>query len=92
VTGVAYVGSKGTHIDTTRSNFNNPDPALGNIQNRRPIQSWADSLDPDKANKRTQRVADGSVDRVHLRQPLHEAARGAFADRRGTVGRGREAG
>lgn len=48
VTGFAYVGSKGSHIDTTRSNFNNPDPALGAIQARRPIQSWVDSLAPDR--------------------------------------------
>ena len=48
VTGFAYVGSKGTHIDTTVSNFNNPDPAPGNIQARRPIQSWVDSLNPDR--------------------------------------------
>src|SRR5439155_23575678 len=38
VTGFAYVGSKGSHIDTTVSNFNNPDPGLGAIQARRPIQ------------------------------------------------------
>jgi hypothetical protein len=48
VTGVAYVGSKGTHIDTTRTNYNNPDPGLGDIQARRPIQSYTDSAAPDK--------------------------------------------
>ena len=48
VTGFGYVGSKGSHIDTTVSNFNNPDPGLGAIQARRPIQLWADSLAPEK--------------------------------------------
>ncbi len=48
VASVAYVGSKGTHIDTTRSNYNNPNPGLGDIQARRPIQFYADSLAPDK--------------------------------------------
>src|SRR5260370_27225759 len=48
VTGIAYVGNKGSHIDATISNFNNPDPGLGDIQSRRPIQFYTDSLSPDK--------------------------------------------
>ena len=48
VTGIAYVGNKGSHIDATISNYNNPDPGLGDIQSRRPIQFYVDSLNPDK--------------------------------------------
>lgn len=48
VTGIAYLGSKGSNIDTTISNYNNPDPGLGNIQARRPIQFYADSSAPEK--------------------------------------------
>jgi Carboxypeptidase regulatory-like domain/TonB dependent receptor-like, beta-barrel len=48
VVGIAYLGSKGSNIDTTISNFNNPDPGVGNIQGRRPIQFYADSREPDK--------------------------------------------
>jgi hypothetical protein len=48
VTGIAYVGNKGSHIDATISNYNNPDPGLGDIQARRPIQFYTDSLNPDK--------------------------------------------
>ncbi|MBI3694917.1 MAG: TonB-dependent receptor [Acidobacteria bacterium] len=48
VAAIGYLGSKGTHIDTTISNFNNPDPGLGDIQSRRPIQFYTDSLNPDK--------------------------------------------
>jgi hypothetical protein len=33
---VTYVGSKGTHVDTSYQNFNQPDPGPGNIQARRP--------------------------------------------------------
>jgi hypothetical protein len=45
---ISYVGSKGTHIDTTISDYNNPDPGLGAIQARRPIQFFSDSLHPDQ--------------------------------------------
>ncbi len=48
VTGVGYIGSKGSHLDTNLSNFNNPDPGLGNIQARRPVQFYVDSREPDK--------------------------------------------
>ena len=48
VADVAYLGSKGSRIDTSISNYNNPDPGLGNIQARRPIQFYADSADPEK--------------------------------------------
>ena len=47
VLGVAYVGNKGSHIDQTVSNFNNPDPGPSAIQARRPIQFYSDSLNPD---------------------------------------------
>ena len=46
VTSVGYVGNKGTHLDQTVSNYNNPDPGLGDIQSRRPIQFYTDSLKP----------------------------------------------
>ena len=44
---VAYIGNKGTHLDQTVSNFNNPDPGPAAIQARRPIQFYTDSLNPD---------------------------------------------
>ncbi len=47
VVGVAYVGNKGTHLDQSVSNFNNPDPGPAAIQPRRPIQFYTDSLSPD---------------------------------------------
>jgi len=37
---VGYVGSKGTFLDTSQLNFNSPDPGLGDIQARRPYQSF----------------------------------------------------
>jgi hypothetical protein len=43
VTGIAYVGSAGSHIDMPVMNFNNPDPGLGAVQARRPIQFYVDS-------------------------------------------------
>ncbi|HUQ95960.1 MAG TPA: TonB-dependent receptor [Bryobacteraceae bacterium] len=46
VTGIAYVGSAGSNIDMPVMNFNNPDPALGNVQARRPIQFYVDSRNP----------------------------------------------
>jgi hypothetical protein len=48
VTGVAYVGSKASNIDITIANFNNPDPGLGNIQNRRPYPFYTDSRNPNQ--------------------------------------------
>jgi hypothetical protein len=46
VTGIAYVGSAGSNIDMPVMNFNNPDPAPGNVQARRPIQYYVDSTNP----------------------------------------------
>jgi hypothetical protein len=46
VAAVGYVGNKGTHLDQTVSNYNNPDPGLGDIQSRRRIQYYTDSLNP----------------------------------------------
>src|SRR5262249_15831492 len=46
VTGVAYVGSQASNIDMTVSNWNNPDPGLGAVQARRPVQFYVDSRDP----------------------------------------------
>jgi hypothetical protein len=45
VTGIAYVGSAGSHLDMPVMNFNNPDPAVGTVQNRRPYQFYIDSRD-----------------------------------------------
>ena len=36
-----WVGSKGTHVDTSLNNFNQPDPGPGTIQNRRPYPQYA---------------------------------------------------
>ena len=33
---VGYVGNKGTHVDTSFKNWNQPDPGPGDIQSRRP--------------------------------------------------------
>ena len=38
---VAYVGNKGTHLDTSFKNFNQPAPGPGDIQDRRPYPSVA---------------------------------------------------
>jgi outer membrane receptor protein involved in Fe transport len=37
----AYVGNKGTHLDTSFKNFNQPDPGPGDIQARRPFPTVA---------------------------------------------------
>jgi hypothetical protein len=47
VTGIAYVGSAGSHIDMPVQNWNNPDPGLGAVQNRRPVQFYVDSRSPN---------------------------------------------
>jgi hypothetical protein len=36
-----WVGSKGTHVDTSLQNFNQPEPGAGDIQSRRPYQGYA---------------------------------------------------
>jgi hypothetical protein len=36
-----WVGSKGTHVDTSLHNFNQPEPGPGDIQSRRPYQGYA---------------------------------------------------
>jgi outer membrane receptor protein involved in Fe transport len=36
-----WVGSKGTHVDTSLQNFNQPEPGPGDIQSRRPYQGYA---------------------------------------------------
>src|SRR5215467_9054095 len=36
-----WVGSKGTHVDTSLQNFNQPDPGPGDIQSRRPYPQYA---------------------------------------------------
>jgi hypothetical protein len=47
VTGIAYVGSAGSHLDMPVMNWNNPDPGLGAVQARRPYQFYVDSRDPN---------------------------------------------
>jgi hypothetical protein len=47
VLGIAYVGSSASHIDMPVQNFNNPDPGLGAVQARRPMQFYTDSRDPN---------------------------------------------
>jgi outer membrane receptor protein involved in Fe transport len=37
---VGYVGSKGTHLDTSVHNFNSPDPGPGDVQPRRPYPQY----------------------------------------------------
>ncbi len=43
VMGVAYVGSAASNIDMPVQNWNNPDPALGAVQDRRPFPFYVDS-------------------------------------------------
>jgi outer membrane receptor protein involved in Fe transport len=38
---VGYVGSKGTHVDTSFKNWNQPDPGPGDVQSRRPYPEFA---------------------------------------------------
>ncbi len=38
---VGYVGNKGTHVDTSLKNWNQPDPGPGDIQSRRPYPEFA---------------------------------------------------
>ena len=38
---VGYVGNKGTHVDTSLKNWNQPDPGPGDIQARRPYPTYA---------------------------------------------------
>jgi hypothetical protein len=45
VTGIAYVGSAGSHLDMPVMNWNNPDPGNGAVQGRRPYQFYTDSRD-----------------------------------------------
>ncbi len=47
VTGIAYVGSAGSHLDMPVMNWNNPDPGLGAVQNRRPVPFYVDSRAPE---------------------------------------------
>jgi len=47
VTGIAYVGSAGSHLDMPVMNYNNPDPGPAAVQGRRPYQFYADSRDPN---------------------------------------------
>jgi hypothetical protein len=37
---IAYVGSKGTFLDTSITNWNSPQPGPGDIQSRRPWPTW----------------------------------------------------
>ena len=47
VAAIGYVGSAASDLDMAVSNFNNPDPGLGNVQTRRPYPYYADSRDPN---------------------------------------------
>src|SRR5260221_4379662 len=47
VVGAAYAGSAGSNIDMPVQNWNNPDPGLGVVQNRRPYPFYVDSTAPD---------------------------------------------
>ena len=38
---VGWVGTKGTHVDTSLNNFNQPEPGAGDIQARRPYNVYA---------------------------------------------------
>ncbi len=46
VAGLAYVGSASSNIDMGLTNWNNPDPGLGAVQSRRPIQYYVDVQQP----------------------------------------------
>jgi hypothetical protein len=38
---VGYVGSKGTHVDTSMNNYNQPLPGAGDVQSRRPYPTFS---------------------------------------------------
>jgi hypothetical protein len=38
---LGYVGNKGTHVDTSLKNYNQPTPGPGDIQSRRPVPEFA---------------------------------------------------
>ena len=38
---IGWVGTKGTHVDTSLNNFNQPEPGAGDIQARRPYNAYA---------------------------------------------------
>ena len=46
VAALTYVGSASAGIDMTVSNWNNPDPGLGTVQARRPLQYYIDTRQP----------------------------------------------
>ncbi|HTM50876.1 MAG TPA: TonB-dependent receptor [Bryobacteraceae bacterium] len=47
VVGAAYAGSAASNLDMPVQNWNNPDPGLGTVQNRRPYPFYVDSTAPD---------------------------------------------
>ena len=66
VTGIAYVGSAGSHLDMPVQNWNNPDPGLGAVQNRRPYQFYVDSRDPEHAASARDRTPARVLDELQL--------------------------
>ena len=47
VAAITYLGSASSNIDMTVSNWNNPDPGLGPVQDRRPVPFYVDSRAPN---------------------------------------------
>jgi len=80
VTGIAYVGSQASNIDMPVQNWNNPDPGLGAVQARRPIQSYADSRDPNRL------LQLGTVRRLETGTSANYNALQARAERRFSKG------
>ena len=66
VTGIAYVGSAGSHLDMPVQNWNNPDPGLGSVQNRRPYQFYVDSRTPDTLLPARDRTPTRVMDQLQL--------------------------
>jgi hypothetical protein len=68
VTGIAYVGSQASNIDTTLANWNNPDPGLGAVQARRPVQFYVESRDPNPAARLGHGPPPGDLDQRQLQR------------------------
>jgi hypothetical protein len=70
VTGIAYVGSKGSNLDMPVQNWNNPDPGVGDVQARRPYPFYADSRDPNTLLQlgTVRRLETGSNSNYHALQ------------------------
>ena len=78
VTGIAYVGSAGSHLDMPVQNWNNPDPGAGAVQRRRPYQFYVDSRTPDTLFRSGYGTPARVVDELQLQCAAARAPRSAI--------------